>query len=372
MSKKSVVLPAWGGNMKFFWYGFLSCLLLALPSCSLRFGPKTVARDRFDYSSALSTSWKEQMLLNLVKVRYMDAPTFLDVAQVVTTYTFERSGSMSLPDWSGSPVGPAAGVSGRWAESPTITYNPVVGERFTKSMLQPISPITLFSLVQIGWPIDSIFSVGVRAINGQYATTNVELLKKTGSPDFYRLLALLRKLQMTEAFALRMEPRGTTERAVVVFRRKQIDEEAESSVREVRRLLGLSPDIHEFELAYGTIQKDEKEIAMATRSLLEILAEASAGVEVPAVDVKEGRVLKLPEKVEGEAEMKKFNIRVCSSADKPNSRDAYATINYRGKWFWVDDRDLRSKRSLGFLLTLFTLTESGTTATPPVLTISKP
>jgi len=37
-------------------------------------GPKTVARDRFDYVSAISESWKRQTLLNLLKTRYLDAP----------------------------------------------------------------------------------------------------------------------------------------------------------------------------------------------------------------------------------------------------------------------------------------------------------
>jgi hypothetical protein len=43
-------------------------------------GPKTVARDRFDYITAVSESWEKQMLLNLVRLRYMHAPVFLDVA----------------------------------------------------------------------------------------------------------------------------------------------------------------------------------------------------------------------------------------------------------------------------------------------------
>jgi hypothetical protein len=47
-------------------------------------------------------------------------------------------------------------------------------------------------------------------------------------------------------------------------------------------------------------------------------------------------------------------------------------VQYRNRWFWVDDRDLASKRGMGFLLVPFTLVESGTSATTPVLTISKP
>ena len=195
------------------WRGFFLCLLVILPACARRIGPKTVAGDRFDYTAALSNSWKEQMLANLVKIRYLDPPMFLEVAQVVATYTFEGSASVNLPDWSGAAAGSAAGVSGRWAESPTITYNPMAGSKFSKSMLQPISPLAIFSLVQSGWPVDTVFAVTVRAINGLYATTNVELLKKEGDTDYYRLLKILRELQLTEGFALRVHKQRGRSRA---------------------------------------------------------------------------------------------------------------------------------------------------------------
>jgi hypothetical protein len=48
------------------------------------------------------------------------------------------------------------------------------------------------------------------------------------------------------------------------------------------------------------------------------------------------------------------------------------SVHYRNQWFWIDDRDLAAKRGLSFLMMLFTLVESGATAAPPVLTISKP
>ena len=59
-----------------------------LASCTA-IGPRTVARDRFDYINALSESWKRQMLLNLVKLRYMDALVFLEVSSVVAQYVLE-------------------------------------------------------------------------------------------------------------------------------------------------------------------------------------------------------------------------------------------------------------------------------------------
>lgn len=350
----------------------LLCLLVVMPGCALRVGPKTVARDRFDYSAALTNSLKEQMLMNLVKIRYLDPPTFLDVAQVVATYTFEGSASLNLPSWAGEASGSAAGASGRWAESPTITYNPMGGEKFSKSLLKPISPVAIFSLVQAGWPIDNVFLVGVRAINGLYATSNVEIFKKQGDIDFYRLLKLLRELQLAEAFALRIQKKGEEEAGLMIFRHHQLDEATEAKVKDARKLLGLNLESHEFSLIYGATPTNDNEIAMVTRSMLEILAEASAGVEVPATDVEEGRVMKLVGKADLDEAAKRFHIRVRSTSNRPDPRDVYATIRYRGQWFWVDDRDLASKRGIGFLLTLFNLAETGTTASPPVLTISKP
>ncbi|MBP1599379.1 MAG: hypothetical protein H6Q05_4756, partial [Acidobacteria bacterium] len=42
--------------------------LLLLCACT-GIGPLTVSRDRFDYTAAISDSWKRQMLFNMVKIR---------------------------------------------------------------------------------------------------------------------------------------------------------------------------------------------------------------------------------------------------------------------------------------------------------------
>ena len=60
----------------------------ALAACN-SIGPASVPRDRVDYSNALSDSWKDQMLLNMVRLRYGDAPTFLDVSSVISAYTIQ-------------------------------------------------------------------------------------------------------------------------------------------------------------------------------------------------------------------------------------------------------------------------------------------
>jgi hypothetical protein len=337
-------------------------------------GPKTLATDRFDYSEAITRSWKEQMLLNMVKLRYMDPPVFLEVQQLVQQYTLEGSGTIAAPGWTGdATIAPAAAASARWAESPTITYVPMSGEKVTKSLLQPVTPANLLSLVESGWPVDMVFGVGVRVLNGLHAGSTTEMFKHNADPDFYRALSMLRELQESDAFGLRVEQTKGQEASVMVFRARQLDEATAAIGRKVRELLHLDLQTEEFSLAFGAVPENDKQIAMLTRSMLEILGEASAGVEIPASDLAEGRVTKrtLPAGLSSESGPR-FSVHVHSSDSKPESGDAFTAVHYRNHWFWVDDRDVPSKRGLGFLMVLFTLVESGKEAQPPVLTISKP
>ncbi len=348
-------------------------LLLEFCSCAAKVGPKTLAHDRFDYSAAITRSWKEQMLLNMVKLRYMDPPMFLDVQQVVQQYTREGTGSIAAPGWAGdSTIAPAATASGRWAESPTITYVPLSGERVTKSLLQPVSPAALFSLVEAGWPIDAVFEIGVRAINGLHAGSRTEMLRRTGDPDFYRMLSMLRELQTSDSFSIRVEETKDGVGSLLVFRARPADDRTTATAQKVRELLHLSPNAQEFRLAFGEMPQDDKEIAMLTRNMLDILGEASAGVEIPASDVDEGRAVKMVPLGTLSEFPPRLLIRVRSSTSKPDATEAFTAVPYRNYWFWIDDRDVSSKRGLGFLMILFTLVESGPTPAPPVLSISKP
>ncbi len=49
--------------------------------------------------------------------------------------------------------------------------------------------------------------------------------------------------------------------------------------------------------------------------------------------------------------------------------DAYAANKFRSNWFWIDDRDLESKRVMSFLVLLFTLADTATDKPLPLITI---
>jgi hypothetical protein len=60
-------------------------------------------------------------------------------------------------------------------------------------------------------------------------------------------------------------------------------------------------------------------------------------------------------------------IRIHSA--KKKSADAFVAIYYRDTWFWIDDSDLVSKRAFAQLMQLFTMTDTGSRASLPVVTI---
>jgi hypothetical protein len=345
---------------------YLLLLGLAVTGCRT-LGPGTISRDRFDYTDALSESWKRQMLLNLVKLRHSDAPVFLDVSSIINQYSLETSVN-ARASWDEFLPGDsqALGAGGRFMDRPTITYRPLTGEEFTRNILTPIPPASIFSLVQAGWPVDRIFLVCVQSINGLDNRAGTTAFSRRADPEFYRLLAALRRMQESGGVGMRVERREGGLDTIMFFERPT-DDEARRDVETIKQLLGLAPETDEFALAYGRLPKSPTEIAVLSRSVIEILLEMSTHVEVAQEDMDEGRVMPVLERTDIEQSEIASVIRVHSGPDEP--LDAYVAVKYRNRWFWVDDRDPRSKAMLTFLMILFSLTETGGPSGAPLVTI---
>src|SRR5262249_37335197 len=167
-------------------------------------GPRHVVHDRFDYADALSRSWKENMLLNLVKLRYADAPVFLDVSSIVEQYTLQGqfTAEAQFPPGGGSNPSNVGGTV-QWADRPTISYQPLTGSKFTKSLLTPLKPVEIIGLVQAGWPVPFVFRFGVRSINGISAGTLTHLLVQAEDPRFAELVDALTRVQQRGGIGVR-------------------------------------------------------------------------------------------------------------------------------------------------------------------------
>ena len=69
--------------------------VIAMSTGCTHLGPGTVSQDRFDYSTSIADSWKQQTLLNIVKLRYLDLPVFVDVSSVVAGYSMQTGVSLN-------------------------------------------------------------------------------------------------------------------------------------------------------------------------------------------------------------------------------------------------------------------------------------
>lgn len=337
----------------------LSLGLFALWGCT-GLGPHTVARDRFDYTGAIGDSWKEQMLVNTVKLRYGDTPVFLDIASVISQYSVE-----SLVDLRLSWVNPVTSVGTntqstggavRYIDRPTITYTPLSGEKFARSLMKPIPPPAILSLIQAGYPIDLVLRFCVHSVNSVRNRYGGSARARPADPEFYPLLERLRRIQDSGAIGLRVQKVNEMEGVMMSFRGK-VDPSVQEDILFVRKTLGLDPSAGEVRVAYGSVAKDDKELALLTRSVLEIIIDLASYIEVPSIHVEEKRVNPtMPEETVQGVPVPPL-IRIHSSTDRPG--EAFIAVPYRGSWFWIDDRDLRSKTLFSFLMFIFSLTETG-------------
>src|SRR5580765_5173056 len=201
---------------------------LALSGCS-HLGPKTIPVDRFDYSTAIGDSWKQQTLLNIVKLRYMDLPVFVDVASIVRGYSIQTgvnvNGTLSSE---GAVQGNFASIGGTaiYTDRPTITYVPLTGEKFLRGLITPIDPKNVFFLLQSGYSADFILGMAVESLNGVRNRSTAGGTVRDADPAFMRVLALLREVQAAGAFGMRVEENkvaGST--GVVFFQRDDVPPE---------------------------------------------------------------------------------------------------------------------------------------------------
>jgi hypothetical protein len=349
----------------------LFTLLISLAGCA-SIGSRKIEPDRASFTNAIGESWKSQMLLNIVKIRYGDAPVFLDVASVISSYAMEEQLNFGF-NW--SSVGLANfqnfGGYGRYTDRPTITYNPLMGEKFARSLMTPIPPPALLSMIQAGYRADLVLRVAVNSVNGVRNRFGGGGRLHKADPDFYPLTEKLRDVQNSGAMGMRVNrgaDRASNTGTVLIIKNK-VSQEVANNRSEIGRILGLDLTATEFAVAYGSVAKDDREIAILSRSVLEILVDLASYIDVPAVHVEEKRVIASFSDETSAGQPVPPLIRIHSSSSVTRPEDAVVAVPYRGYWYWIDDRDIASKSLFSFLMYIFTLTETGGKDSTPIVTI---
>lgn len=350
----------------------LVALALSLASCN-SIGPSSIPRDRVDYANALSDSWKDQMLLNIVRLRYSDAPTFLDVSSVISAYTMQAAmqagGTLNLGTPNNSTSLPNATSSllanGGYNDRPTISYTPLSGSKFAQSLLKPIAPEAIFSLIAAGYPVDMVLPVTVRALNGVYNNTTQAGVRVASDPQFSAVVEAWRRIQLSRAFSLRIQQRNGDQIATGVFS-SRLDPAVRRDIELISRALNLKAENGEVLLDFGAVQRSANELAVLSRSMIEILGEFAANIDVPADHVTRGRTYGMTG-TDSRSTFDRPRVHIYAGPSPPD--DAFTAVSYRGTWYWISDGDIGTKRSLTFLLLFFSLSETGAAPGAPILTI---
>ena len=377
-------------------------LLLVLAGCAIQ-GPNAMHASRLGYNEAVQVSDQRELLLNLVRLRYSEAPEFLAVSGISTQMSYDAGASIGgdFGDADGEDlnvVSPGASVG--YSESPTITFIPRRDQDFTRQLVAPVELDSLYLLTRDGWGLDRVLLLIADEVNGIYNTVS----REDGSAEpgnlraFQELVSRMRRLESERLIRIdvqlrreilsavipdklvsagdmlsavkdgyRMEyqaqPAGyvlTGERTHYVL---AVDKRAwdHPDFVAVRRALNLPSRSETYELDMAT-SPDSGGLRLATRSVLGAMLYLSNGVSVPkAHNGLVGRNVGL------NSPMKKLlEVRVSAAPVD----DAYVAVQHRGYWFYVSDEDIDSKRTLGLLTSLVRLSISaGGAQNVPILTL---
>lgn len=336
------------------------------------YGPRSIVADRIPYNQALAESWKEQTLLNIVKMRYVDTPFFLEVAQITGGYTIQGTAAATggiYPPYSNlasfsQQLGATLNLQGAYQDRPTISYSPQTGSQFIRNLTSPINPGSVMFLLQSGYPADVVFGLTVESINGVRNRSVSGGQLRPADPEFHTMVQTLRKAQIAGQVGIRVErDKDNKDSVAFFFQDKNIDPQLAKELAEVRRILRLPLEQNSFRVTFGATPANANEIAILSRPVYRILQELSTFVEVPLDHLTNGNAPVLEDR-----EMTispPFLVR--SGIQKPHN--AFVAVCYEGRWFWIDKSDSRSKRTMGNLLVLLALSDTGTKENLPVITI---
>src|SRR5262249_26262839 len=153
--------------------------------------------------------------------------------------TFSANGQIGSHNASGA-IGDFfhLGGTGRYLDRPTVTFVPLTGSDFIRTLMTPIPPIRLFELIESGWRIDLLFNACVQSGNG-LSNAKASGTRRAADPDFFVLLKSLQRIQDSGAVGMAVTPgkEKPSEGMVLFFPTMPVPPDIEKEREQVKRLL---------------------------------------------------------------------------------------------------------------------------------------
>jgi hypothetical protein len=356
----------------FSWIALSACSLV-LSGCVSYRGAENISPSGYAYNQAIAQSKSEQLLLNLVRLKYRDAVVFMDIDGITTQHQYAASFSAEtlLPFRRASNgstlLTPGLGVS----ETPTIVFKPLDSSQFAQDLLAPITPETIVLLANSGWSIERLFTCCVERLGSLSNAPSASGPTPETLPDNSEFRAVgkrLRALQTREKVRVELIPDPETQIASTFL---LVDARETAECMDLRKLLGVDTCDMRFRLvAKGGVLSDGDYFAQ-TRTVLGALYTLSHGVDIPPQHVSAALTTQSRTVSEGTTNWhdflsQQFHVRV----GKVEPQAAAVKVGYRDHWYWIADDDLESKTTFNLMLFLLALQSAASDGASPLLTIN--
>lgn len=384
-------------------------------------GPTAVSQTRTRYNEVYRSTNDEQILLNIVRLRYADSPVFVDLPNITSQFEFEANGNYLGGHGNQFPGVTSLGLGNlQVRDSPTLSFHPRGGQEIAKALLTPLSA-ELFSVVNAGANVEQFMLMAINDINDLPNAAGSIVMTPAVPSDNYefrrgvQMLAELDQRGAVELVVKKMEdddqsdpiPSQQVQGRDLVSAQKddfyfRETEDGRMTVRKQEKMLILrirledidSPEVHEmcriFRLKPGqnvykvkselsgdhpkrlVPDKDELEdtIYVNMRSMLQMGIFLSKGVCVPDEHILDG-VAPMTPGPDGQyydwTQVTQGIFRVCVQKRKP--RNAEAAVRYRGYWFYIPQNDVQSRAALAIFELLFSVQESEGKPLGPLFTL---
>jgi len=348
------------------------------------FGPQLLKGNRTDYNIVISASNNEEMLLNLIRLRHFDAPFFLNVSSVSSSFNFDMSTGFDLK----ANAGPIQGYKGQYpynsatpsvgakfSESPSIIYVPLSGEKFATQLLTEISPDRLFFLSRAGWDIEILLRVLVKqfgpSVNKSFAMDTSLNIDPARTAAFDKLVSLFRRLQNRGDLELQAQSDKDQNRSIVMQLRFATSEECSDLNALLGTRLVASPlqgysgaaqlvlTQHNDLMAENACEAGFCRVFVRFRNFIGILDALAQGVALPkdsAVSDPQGAPRGTP-----------VPFTVATGTVVPAA--AFVSARYDGHWYYIAKDDVASRKVFSFIIQLFALEGGELPKTTPMLTL---
>ena len=337
-------------------------------------GPHAMKHEWLKYNRAISGIKNQQDLLNFVRLRYNDSPTMLAVTNINSQLLFGGNAQGTYSFYEGPAKAGADsflfGLIPKYEDKPTITYQPLQGEKFVKNVLEQISLDVLMLLHNSGWSVERIFRLCVQDINGIQNAPSASGPTPDLAPeyeDFLSVAILMRKLQKRNFINFEYETINGKSTIVLRFAKEAL---TLPETLELVGMLRLTPEKKYYPILLNNMDHDPNYVSIRTRSVMGLLYYLSQSVEVPQEDIRSGR-LTTTKYTDGSpfcwGDIFDSLFEIKSSPDVPS--DAYMSVKYRRNWFYLDDMDVESKRTYSLFKQIFAIQAGKIKVEIPVLTL---